>query len=72
MSQNAPNYPMTRQTNPPIRLLAKYQELYGPPEIVYQAPRREMWIAAKLTSDARYSLLSLESRATTGSTILIP
>lgn len=72
MSQNLPTYPLAPQANPPIRLLAKYQELFThAPEIVYQAPRRDMWIAARLLNEPRYSVLSLEHAGSTMATFTL-
>lgn len=48
--------------DPPLRLLAKYHELYpnSPPTVVFQAPGREMWIAARANDREQHALRSLE------------
>ncbi|HLU09775.1 MAG TPA: hypothetical protein VK003_08915 [Oceanobacillus sp.] len=48
--------------DPPLRLLVKFQELYPDttPDLVFQAPEREMWIAARYNSREQYSCLALD------------
>jgi galactokinase len=48
--------------DPPLRLLAKFQELNPntAPAVVFQAPGRDMWIAARANDREIYSIRSLE------------
>ncbi|CAG1769238.1 hypothetical protein BAC2_00164 [uncultured bacterium] len=48
--------------DPPLRLVVKFQELYPntPPPMVFQAPGRELWIAARANDREAYVLRSLD------------
>lgn len=54
----------TDSSNPPLRLLAQFQESYPDhvPEIVFRVADREMWIAARLCdAEDRFSLSCVEA-----------
>jgi len=46
--------------NPPLRLLAAFQDTYPDqtPERIVEAPGREMWVAADLSSDHVFTLIA--------------
>lgn len=53
-------------SDPPLRLLVKFQELYPDttPDLIFQAPEREMWIAARYNSRDQYACLALDLNQT--------
>jgi galactokinase len=56
------------QTNPPVRLLATFQEVYPSltPNHIVKAADREMWVAAATSSSAQFTVhvAELNARAT--------
>ena len=58
---------MTTLTDPPIRLLAMFEQAFPStsPQIVVQAPEREMWAAASFNGTAHYTVCRAESGART-------
>lgn len=56
MSQQHPTF---EATNPPVRLLAAFYELYPgrTPEVIARAPGRDMWAAALRTNDETYTVI---------------
>ena len=58
---------MTTLSDPPIRLLAKFEQLFpsSAPQILVQAPGREMWAAANYNGKAHCRVYSAESDAQT-------
>lgn len=55
----------TLPVDPPVRLLALYQQVYPDtkPDIVFQAPGREMWALANITERGEYAITSSEMAA---------
>ncbi len=53
---------MTTLSDPPIRLLAKFQQLYpsAAPQLVVQAPGREMWAAANFNGTPHITVWSAD------------
>lgn len=49
-------------SDPPLRLLVKFQTLYPDttPDLIFQAPGREMWAAALYNDREHFSCLALE------------
>lgn len=61
---------MTTPTDPPIRLLAKFEQLFpmSTPQLLVQAPGREMWAAANYNGKPHCRVYSAESSAQTAFT----
>jgi galactokinase len=54
---------LTPLSDPPIRLLAKFEQLFPltPPQMIVQAPGREMWAAANVNGTAHISVGNAET-----------
>jgi hypothetical protein len=54
--------PVPFDADPPIRLLVYFQQLIPEhrPQIVYQAPGRDVWLAAAFNQDVRFSLIAAD------------
>lgn len=58
---------MNLPKDPPIRLLAKFEQMFpsASPQIVVQAPGREMWAAARFNGTGHCTVCTAESNART-------
>lgn len=58
---------MNTTIDPPIRLLARFDQLYptDSPQLVVQAPGREMWVAARFNGSAHYLVATADTNAHT-------
>lgn len=58
---------MTTLSDPPIRLLAKFEQLFPltPPQLIVQAPEREMWVAANFNGTPRICVAHAETGSQT-------
>lgn len=57
-------------SDPPLRLLVKFEALYSndPPDVLFKAPERDLWLAARYHDRETYACLSLEYNANTPTT----
>lgn len=57
--------PNSLPLDPPVRLLALYQQIYpdAKPDIAFRAPGREMWALANITERGEYAITSSEMAA---------